>query len=500
MANTGIKTKTYKYTEAKNIIDHIASNTDQYYVFASHPIRWPDDNFPPAPFESIDDSVYQTQSNMLFGKRIFEKDVMPSTKKYTWAANTAYDQYSNIDINIFDKKFYVVTDERKVYKVLSNGVGKRSTVKPVLTQNASFKTSDGYIWKYMYSINDTQMKDFATPGYIPVIPNENIQSSAKAGIDYIEVFSSGNNYLTYVTGTVQSVPTANCIQIDAYASDDNDFYNKSSLYITAGPGVGTLRQITKYVSNSTGNFAFLNDYITNISPVVSKYRISPTISIIGDGTGARAVCEVSNNYGITNVTVIATGEGYTRASVRVIANSAYGTGANLISYVPPPGGHGANPIFELGVDSMVIRANFANSESNTIPTEASYRRYGLLKNPNRFVDNAPYSANTFSAVIKIETTPQTIFPVGEQVQADLTGALGTVAYSNSSVTFLIGDKSFSNTDVIRSLTSNVVTAIAAVNTYGDIKAGSSDILYFNNTVPVPRSNTTTETVKIIYKF
>lgn len=500
MANTGIKTKSYKYTEVKNLIDHISANTDQYYMFASHPTAWPNEKFPPAPFESIDDSVYATQANMLFGKRIFEKDLLPSTKRYNWTPDVVYDQYSNLDINIFDKRFYVITDEKKVYKVLSNAVNKPSKVKPVLTQNTAFKTSDGYVWKYMYSVNDTQMKDFATPGYIPVVANVDIQTSAKAGIDYIEVFSSGQNYLTYVTGTVQSVLSSNCVQIDNYASNDNDFYNMSSLYITSGPGVGTLREITRYVSNSVGNFVFLNDYITDVSPSLTKYRIFPTIRVIGDGVGAKAICEVSETYGISNVTVIASGSGYTRASVKVVANTAYGTGANLISYVPPPGGHGSNPIYELGVDSLVIRANFIKGEGNTIPTECSYRRYGLIKNPNRFTDNAVWSANTFSAVLKIETTPKTTYNVGEQLQGDNTRALGTVAYSNDSVTFLIGDKSFANSEVIRSLSSNVVTAISKVNTYGDIKPGSSDVLYFNNTVQVPRSNTTSETVKIIYKF
>jgi hypothetical protein len=500
MANTGIKTKNYKYSEVKNFIDHVSSNTDQYYVFASHPTPWPNESFPPAPFESVDDSIYDTQAQMLFGKRVFERDVKPSTKRYTWQPDIVYDQYSNLDINLFDKQFYVITDERKVYKVLSNNVGKPSTIKPVLTQNSAFKTSDGYMWKYMYSVNETQMREFSTPGYMPVVANTNVQDSAKAGIDYIEVFSSGRNYLTYVTGTVQSVLSANCIQIDNFASDDNDFYNLSSIYITAGPGVGTLREITRYVSNTTGNFVYLNNYIADIAPVISKYRIAPTIQVVGDGSGAKAICQVSNNYGITNVTIIATGTGYTRASVRVVANSAYGQGANLISYVPPPGGHGANPIYELGVDALVIRSNFTKNEANGIPTELSYRRYGLLKNPNRFTDNAPWSANTFSSVLKIETTPTTTYDVGEQLQGDKTGSLGSVAFSNSTVTFLVGDKSFANAEIIRSLSSNVVTAISSVDTYGDIKPGSSDILYFNNTIQVPRSNTTSETVKIVYKF
>jgi hypothetical protein len=500
MKSIGVKTKNYKYSELESFVERITSNTDQYYAFAANPNAWPDENTPPAVFDSVNDTLFDTQSKLLFGKRIKPSDIKPMAKRYAWTSNTVFDHYDNYDIHMYDKKFYVITDENKVYKILSNNTGSPSTVKPTLTQNVAFKTSDNYIWKYMFSLNSTLVTDYGTPGYIPVVPDDAIRLSAKAGIDYIETFSSGENYLTYVTGTIQSVLTANCVQIDNFASQDNDFYNLSSMYITSGPGNGTLRRITRYVSNTTGNFVYLNDYIANVVPALSKYKISPTIRVNGDGHGALAVCDVSEAYGISNVTVIATGEGYTRASIDVIANTTYGVNANLIAYVPPPGGHGANPAYELGVDSLLIRTVFANNEANTIPTEVSYRRYGILKNPNRFDDNAPFSANTFSNVIKITTSPATYFENGEKLVGQESEAEGYVAFSNASTTFLIGDKSFANAENIRSVSSNVVTAIASISTYGDIRAGTSEILYLNNTVKVNRANNASETLKIIYKF
>jgi hypothetical protein len=48
--------------------------------------------------------------------------------------------------------FYVVTDEYNVYQCLDNDNNTPSTVKPTGTTVDAIQTSDGYIWKFLYTI------------------------------------------------------------------------------------------------------------------------------------------------------------------------------------------------------------------------------------------------------------------------------------------------------------------------------------------------------------
>lgn len=496
----GIRTKKFSLDQIYNAFDYITGDTgggDDYYVFAGKPMPWADDANPPAVFESMQDSVFETQKTMMFGKKIMAPNLRMMVRRNQWQSNTVYDYYKDTDINLYEKNFFVLTDENKCYKVLFNGQGKASTVKPTLTQNNAFTTSDGYLWKYMFSVDATEMINFATPTYFPVGDNANTVASAHTGIDVVELLSSGAGYLGYVNGTIQSLLTSSVIQIDDYASQDNDFYTRSAFYVTNGPGAGELRQITKYVSNTTGNFAVLNNPLA-VVPQLSKYRISPYIKIIGDGTGATAVCDVNENYALANVQVIASGNGYTRATVVVQANTSYGVGASLQAYIAPPGGHGADPSYELGADTFGVNMVFNGSELGTIPTESSYRRYGVIKNPMTFANTeVQFTDNTFSNVMEISTSPALVFNVGETITSNDSITQAYVIASNTTVTKLVGEKTFSVDQQIVAA-NGIATGISAIITPGDIDPTTPDILYINNSTPIPRSNTTNETVKLLF--
>lgn len=492
----GIKTKLFNLNQIYIAANNIAMGEENYYLYTAKPLQWPDEETPPAVFNSVQDSVFDTQQSLLFGKKIDATNLRMMVKRYDWTVNTKFDQYSHIDSDLYDKRFFCVTDERKVYKVLYNAQNKPSTVKPTLTQNNAFTTSDGYVWKYMYQLTTADMDNFGTPSHIPVSTDANTVNSAKSGIDVIELTSSGQGYLCYVNGTVQSVVTDKIVQIDNYASQDNDFYTRSAFYVTSGPAMGQLRTITRYVSNTTGNFVQLDNSI-GVIPILTKYRIAPGVKIVGDGRGAQAICDVSETYGIKDVRVISTGIGYTRAKAVISTNTAYGAGASVIAFVPPPGGHGSFPSYELGADTFGINMIFNKNDANTIPASVSFRRYGVMKNPKDFT-GAKYEANTFSNVMTITTSPALTFKVGEHVTTGTTLSEADVIASNSTATLLIGDKTFANSENIFAANGFSVTINSVKQ--GDINPATAEILYINNTSPVTRTATGNETVKILFKF
>lgn len=491
--------KNTKFALLENMAQEIAEGVETYYVFASNPEPWVDDNTPPATFESVSDSIFETQQKMLFGKRLKVNDGRFLTKRYGWVSDKVYTQYEDTDPNIFDKNFYVITDENKVYKCLYNKNGALSKIKPTLTQTAAFTTSDGYRWKYMFSVTPSDMNRFSTVDYIPVTPDATVISAAQSGLDVIEIINGGANYRTFVKGSIQAQANTSVFQIDNYASPDNDFYRDSAFYVESGPAAGALRVISSYESNSSGNWVTVANAIPGIVPSLSKYSIAPHVFIRGDGNGAIAVAEVSNSYSISTVTILATGNGYSRATATIVANTAFGSGANLVVRIPPPGGHGSNPYYELGADAFGVSVQFANNEGSTIQTESEFRRYGLLKNPKYRTSASRYDANTFSQVFKCQVSPQTVFDKNEIVNGDTSGARGVVIHSNTSVLMMVGDKTFANSESITSETGKHAS-ISTILSYGDIDQSSSTILYINNTTPIERANTETETVQLIVQL
>ena len=70
--------------------------------------------------------------------------------------------------------YYVINSNQQVYMVLrksisNTGVAVASTVEPTgNTTGTPFKTSDGYVWKMIYSISSASANKFQSANFIPV--------------------------------------------------------------------------------------------------------------------------------------------------------------------------------------------------------------------------------------------------------------------------------------------------------------------------------------------
>lgn len=240
-------TISHDVAQVDNFIADISSNSVSHYVVAAKHSAWADDNNPPVTNTSVSSIEHSIYTDLIFGKRIEADDVVAAVKRYDWTANTVYAMYDDIDSNLYDKQFYVITDENNVYKCIYNDDGAASTEKPVTTSEEIFETADGYKWKYMYTVSSQDMDDFTTEDYIPVRTNANVASLAVPGtIDFIKVTNNGYDYRTYHKGVVSYVSNSQLIGIEQTASPEDDFYNGSAMYLIAGLGAGQLRKIKDY--------------------------------------------------------------------------------------------------------------------------------------------------------------------------------------------------------------------------------------------------------------
>ena len=249
------------------------------------------------------------------------------------------------------------------------------------------------------------------------------QSAVNGSIDFVEfdedykdsvvttgcLFPSANNYIT------SSVP-AGATTINLTCSTINqldDSYNNYIFSVDSGKGEGQRRVITKYTYGITAaNGTVVLDYplVVGLSGGVSttstRFSILPNIKITGDGSSvgntinpntnrADITVNIGDEYVSTNKlyqTYIAsfgmvdTGKDYTNATFSVVTGLTAVAGTVDLSKIativlPPTGGHGYNPISELGTASLMIISELDTEYGSVVTTKNDYRQIAIIKNP-----------------------------------------------------------------------------------------------------------------------
>lgn len=413
------------------------------------------------PTESVRKLNSEVFRNMIFGKKMNASDMQFVINRHNWTPGTVYQMYDDEKIGLQDTNFYVLVDEdsfKHVYKCLFNNNGAPSTDKP-LFKNAKFdedlfvtgddyyETSDGYQWKYMYSISSTNFSKFATEKYIPVYANTAVQAKAKEGsIDVVKVDFAGSGYNNYILGNKFEVADLNRMTAGIIAADPGatgaghfdsgkaaqcyriktstaaaqtlDYFKNTLIYIKSGVGAGQYRTITKsaYVSDLGGVFVQLDSQFSVLVDESSYYDITPKIEIIGSGNqttnaAARAIMGSANS--ILKVEVLDTGADYSYASASVLEGEPhYADGiavtpvqATVRPILSPQGGHGANTVIEFGARRLAFYMKYNRGESGLVEPVNTFSQFGIIRDP-QFSNVQLYTSNTSGPFIEGETVTQ----------------------------------------------------------------------------------------------
>jgi hypothetical protein len=207
-----------------------------------------------------------------------------------------------------------------------------------------------------------------------------------------------------------------------------------------------------------------------------QYILGPTVTISGDGTNATAYAVVNTAPGsifeVTKLVPINVGEGYTYANVAITAPHAYGNGAMATAVVAPITGHGGDPYTELGARNVGIAFDFgsASEEIYKFPNYGSYRRAGILKNPEfaeLFVNISPTIRNNLT----LQSISAPAFTNNEiAIQPSTNAAFRVLFQANTTliqidnINGLIASNAVASNTFIRGLTSNVTAYVAGLNT------------------------------------
>ena len=395
-----------KTTIVESIYNEILSRRSNYFYFISKIMPWSDESSPPTVSNTQIDE-YETRNQIITAKRISSSDASFVIPRKNWSANVVYDQFdgnysasftsSSGATSLKSSNFYVLTDEFNVYKVLSNSNGKESNVKPTGTDSTLTSTSDGYIWKYMYTIPLSLRNRFLTDDVMPVQRSLTNAYFSNGQVSIVTIDNAGigyNNSNTTLTVTGDGIgasltPVVNNNTgsiVDVVIVNPGEGYTHLDIEV-----VGSGSSANLFAQLSTGDLDTLQSHVelSAVDGSINAIRVdnsgsnytSATIKILGDGniseaSNANAYPVISNSNTITEIVVDDPGFGYTHANVEIIGD---GTNANAIAIISPQNGHGSDAVSELFADKIMFFSTINNERIHEVDVNNDYRQFGIVK-------------------------------------------------------------------------------------------------------------------------
>ena len=458
-----IITDVFKKKLIQKIFTDVSNDSDQFYIGIGKSEQWDSAENVPTPKDSLRD-VRQLRSGLQSLKKT--NDVSFTIPRYNWTPGI-YNAFDDNFTEIPNTSYYVLTEDNQVYICLqqskdTNGNPNTSTVKPTGTSTKPFKTSDGYVWKFLYSLSAIRASKFLSSNFVPV---EKVLDSSELG---------------------RTLTTSEIVQ-DAVQN-------------AASPGQILGIQMINNGSGYTGS--------------------TVSVTITGNGTGATATGTVSGGA-VTKIELDSStdsclkfGHGYNFAGITV-ANPASGTNiATARAVIGPDSGLGADPRNELLSTSLMFNANPDGTESTTQAVsgettggssfiiDQDFRQVAIMRNLKDSAGVVAFTGTSGKILQYLNFTSNPTFSKdaiitganGAQAVVDTTDSSRVWFHQNDSTGF----KPFAGGEVVTgSGTSATLDSANGFLRNGDIDKFSGEILYIENRAPVQRNNNQTEDLKVV---
>ena len=298
-------------------------------------------------------------------------------KRNDWTSGHVYPQY-NPSVHNDD---VIVVHDLQVFKCLDNNGGASSTFPPTNNGTSTFRTADGYVWKFISELNSADVDRFATLAHYPIslarssaIPRQfAVRNAAKPqSISRFDLLGSYGVFDTEVEVNVVG-DGSDCL------ADSNITLDTVTQLYTKTPGTGYTQGIAlARLKNSSGIGASATAIITN--GAISSFNIVTA----GDGytdaivivVGTKADGEkfsqsfaptiVANK--IQSISVSGSYTYYSTAEVYIIPGRAAAIGYGVLA---PYKGHGHNVINEARANAILISVEVKDADEYFLTGESN---------------------------------------------------------------------------------------------------------------------------------
>jgi hypothetical protein len=487
MGNTTTK---FKLHLAEQFLNSFATNN--VWLFVGRPTAWPTVGTPDTFSDTFTNEIGNWDDLMAVQRVSDVSFVIPNN---IISSSSSFTEYTD-DADIFDSAstdnfFGISSTYRNVYKCISNNMGSTVGDVPQDEQTAVLKTSDGYVWKFMYHISRSDWEKFQVPvgnsigGWIPV-KNVRVDDDSSQWDDAMKGAVDGEIQHVTTTGSTTFADISSSIFVGK--AGDTVLINKDLTGV--GYGSGFTATIKKH---SAGN------YYVDITDGGSGYRLISTI----------------HSYDTSTYTDMST---------------------HLRPILSPIGGHGFDSVSELGGFRVMVSVDLTETMAEFIE-ENEYRKVGLLIDPY----TADSSLDTISSdvylpgnkytgsvnarqLVKVEVTSGTWSQISSEAAAmdieftqldsggNVTVNKGKVVEihntaANPYTLFLLPTAGEFGTSIVTypqirgtlSGASSVTTVSVSKYTQPRLKKYTGKIIYVDNIEAVDRSSST-QLIKLVIEF
>ena len=460
-----IITQDLKRLIVDTLMNDLATPGNYYYIGIGKADDWDSSDTPPNPLNSIQ-NIRETRESLQSVKLV--SDYTRVVPRNNWSSGAIYSAWNDAQSGYPGQPYYVITDTNQVYICLRQAKDTAgnpivSTIKPTGNTTGDFKTADGYVWKFLFSISAVDASKYLSANFLPVRYIAQLDSDGFGGI----------------TSPV-------------------DVLEQYGIQQAARKG-----EITGFRVINGG----------------SGYTSAPTVNIYGDGTLAKATATVNAGV-VTKVDMDdsaadgrqASGINYTYANA--VFSGGSGTGAVAVPIFATPDGMGANPIFDLRSTGIMFNSKPTGDEGGDFIIGNDFRQVSLIKNPKKPITDSDFTdasgialRNLKLSSVGLAFTPDKIIVGGtsgakgfinkvdsDQIWYHQTEELGYIQFKEGEAISEIGG------DGNGVLDSDVVDADNRAYGFGDIDLRSGSVLYVDNRAAVTRTAGQTEDIKIIIQL
>jgi hypothetical protein len=555
--------------------DAIGGHTQDrnHYLFVGKPTVWGDGSqndelYPVAPQDTMEEEA-RIWDEMLGLKKITETTASLVVPRFDWdsSGKTVYAVFDDKDPNLhrqptperageesirnlYAGSFYALTDEFDVFVCLENGNNSPSTEKPVrktpVTDLVDYSDIDGYVWKYITRIKQSDIVRFLTDSWIPVktlTKNDNsgsyqweVQEDATPGAVLsfvVEAQGSGfvrthSGKLTGPTnisegGVVKGQANLSALTGGAQPSGSVGHYSGCEIHIVSGDGQGSVYKIESY---DGAKITLTSSWKTDSNGVLevssnSEYQILPELRLESNGTSPVKAKPILTGDKVSRVLVLSGGSNATYVKATLV-NSAGGTGARVRAVLSPVKGLGKDPEKDLGAFFVMLNAKLQYSEgAGDFPINNDYRQIGIIRNVKNNEDGKLATKATLIATKKLLLTGISsgnngLFRSDELISMeDASGNIikvkvldyipSTTVLSEGALTYIqtpeTGYGIITSGLLVTGETSGCEATIKPSGVVSEeIKKFEGEILYLENRRPVLRSSDQVEDIKAIIEF
>ena len=458
---SAIITDPFKKQVLDNVVNEVKNLTARYYVGIGKNDQWNSNETLPTPTDTPK-TIRATQSALQSVKAVAGASfVIP---RYNWSSGSIYNGYDDDISAIPSNTYYVLTEDNEVYICLqqsksATGSPNPSTVKPSAPiKTKAFKTSDGYTWKFLYSLSASRASAFLSANFVPV---EKVDSAGQAGLD--------------LSGIEQG-----------------------------------------QVADSADEGRILNIVVTNGG---TGFTSNPTVTITGNsgaiGDSAQATAEISNGA-VTKIDMLneSAGSGRNFINATVTISGGGGSGALARAVIGPPKGIGKDPRDELKSTSLMFNSKPSGAEDGKflVGTNQDFRQVTLIRNPRTDSDDGNILTASTAKALKFliaDSAFATQLSIDELITNGKTPP--AKAYVNEAVNFgaasgmkvfyhqtdSTGFTPFSVGDTLTDEGSTTGTISVVADSNELYLNNTGEVLYIENRAPVIRASEQTEDIKVV---